>query len=149
MLLHLFFLGAFAEYQIESPVQGDKINTFGDALWWSIATVTTVGYGDVYPITTTGRIVESILMIVGIAILGWLISTLGESLIESRISKIKNQKFDKPRDNICIKNQNRNNNVIEEETKLLIKSKIDSLETLREDERIVLIKLIKAIYYRE
>ena len=145
-------LGAFAEYQIESQVQGTKINTFDDALWWSISTVTTVGYGDIYPVTTTGRIIASILMIVGITILGLFISTLGESLIESRLSKMKNQNIVKQNDNINFKNQkknNRSNNIIEEETKVLIKNKIDCLESLREDEFKILIKLIKTIYYKE
>jgi voltage-gated potassium channel len=148
-------LGAFAEYEIESPIQGTKINTFDDALWWAIATVTTVGYGDVYPVTATGRIIASILMIVGITILGLFISTLGESLIESRLSNINGQKIIKQNDNINIKNQrknksnNNNYNIIEEETKSLIKNKIDSIESLREDEFIALIKLLKAIYYRD
>lgn len=101
-------LGAFAEYQIESTAQGITIHTFDYALWWSMSTVTTVGYGDIYLITTTGRIISSILMIVGIAILGLFISTLGESLFESRLSKMKNQKFNKQNDNIdmlcCINN---------------------------------------------
>ena len=48
-------------------------------------TVTTVGYGDVYPVTAEGKIIAIILMIVGIGILGVLISTLGASFIESRL----------------------------------------------------------------
>jgi len=148
-------LGAFAEYEIESPIQGTKIITFDDALWWAIATATTVGYGDVYPVTATGRIIPSILMIVGITILGLFISTLGESLIESRLSKMNGQKIIKQNDNLDIKNQrknksnNNNYNIVEEETKSLIKNKIDSIESLREDEFIALIKLLKAIYYRD
>jgi voltage-gated potassium channel len=47
-------------------------------------TVTTVGYGDIYPVTIEGKIIASILMIVGIGILGVLISTLGVSFIETR-----------------------------------------------------------------
>jgi len=124
-------------------------------LWWAIATVTTVGYGDVYPVTATGRIIASILMIIGITILGLFISTLGESLIESRLSKMNGQKIIKQNDNLDIKNQrknksnNNNYNIVEEETKSLIKNKIDSIESLREDEFIALIKLLKAIYYRD
>ena len=146
------FLGAFAEYLVESSSQDTKINSFGDALWWSITTVTTVGYGDIHPVTITGRVIASILMIVGIAILGLFISTLGESLIESRLLKIKNQNISKSNDNRYINNQNidnsNNNNAIKEKTKLLIKNKIDVLEPLKVDEFNVLIKLIKAIYYR-
>ena len=54
-----------------------------------MVTVTTVGYGDIYPITAGGRIIGSFLMITGIAILGVLISTLGAGLVESRIKKLQ------------------------------------------------------------
>ena len=66
---------------------------------------------------------------------------------------MKNQNISKPNDNRYINNQDidnsNNNNAIKEETKLLIKNKIDILESLKEDEFNVLIKLIKAIYYRD
>jgi voltage-gated potassium channel len=66
-------------------MEGTKITNLGDVFWWAIITVTTVGYGDVYPITVEGRVIAAFLMIVGIAILGILISTLGAGLIESRL----------------------------------------------------------------
>lgn len=46
--------------------------SFGDALWWSIVTCTTVGYGDISPSTTIGRIVAIILMVFGISLIGML-----------------------------------------------------------------------------
>lgn len=46
------------------------ITTFGDAVWWTLSTISTVGYGDLYPVTTEGRLVASMLMIAGIALLG-------------------------------------------------------------------------------
>jgi voltage-gated potassium channel len=46
------------------------ITTFGDAVWWTLSTIATVGYGDLYPVTTEGRVVASTLMISGIALLG-------------------------------------------------------------------------------
>jgi voltage-gated potassium channel len=49
-----------------------NIHTAGDALWWSVTTITTVGYGDKYPVTTAGRIVAMLLMISGIGIFGTL-----------------------------------------------------------------------------
>jgi voltage-gated potassium channel len=66
-----------------------KLTNIRDAFWWLIATVTPVGYDDVYPVTSGGKIVASLLMIVGIAVLGVLISTLGAALIETRFKKEK------------------------------------------------------------
>ncbi len=66
----LIVVGALAELDAEQGVAGASITTFGDALWWAITTVTTVGYGDLYPVTATGRIVAAALMVVGISVLG-------------------------------------------------------------------------------
>lgn len=49
---------------------GGTIQTFGEALWWAAETVTAVGYGDVVPVTTGGRVVATILMVVGITLFG-------------------------------------------------------------------------------
>jgi voltage-gated potassium channel len=50
--------------------------SFGDALWWSIVTTTTVGYGDISPATPIGRIIAIILMIFGIGMIGMLTGTI-------------------------------------------------------------------------
>lgn len=63
-------LGALAVLDAEQDASGANITTFGDALWWSATTVTTVGYGDLFPVTTTGRFVAVALMLVGIACIG-------------------------------------------------------------------------------
>jgi voltage-gated potassium channel len=63
-------LGAIAVLDAEQDSPHANITTFGDALWWSATTVTTVGYGDHYPVTTTGRLVAVALMLVGIACIG-------------------------------------------------------------------------------
>ena len=63
-------LGAVAVLDAEQDAAGANITTFGDALWWSATTVTTVGYGDHFPVTTTGRFVAVALMVVGIACIG-------------------------------------------------------------------------------
>ena len=63
-------LGALAVLDAEQDAAGANIRSFGDALWWSATTVTTVGYGDFYPVTTTGRLVAVALMVVGIASIG-------------------------------------------------------------------------------
>ncbi len=63
-------LGAIAILDAERDVPGANITTSGDALWWAATTVTTVGYGDVYPVSTSGRLVAVALMLVGIAVVG-------------------------------------------------------------------------------
>lgn len=63
-------LGAIAVLDAEQDADGANIHTFGDALWWATTTVTTVGYGDFFPVTTTGRLVAVALMLVGIASIG-------------------------------------------------------------------------------
>jgi voltage-gated potassium channel len=63
-------LGAVAVLDAERGAAHANIETFGDALWWSTTTVTTVGYGDQYPVTVEGRFIAVALMIVGIATVG-------------------------------------------------------------------------------
>jgi voltage-gated potassium channel len=63
-------LGALAVLDAEQDAPSANITTFGDALWWSATTVTTVGYGDHFPVTTLGRLVAVGLMLVGIACIG-------------------------------------------------------------------------------
>jgi voltage-gated potassium channel len=54
----------------ERMVEGSNIKNFGDGLWWAMTTVTTVGYGDKFPVTTEGRILAVTLMIMGISLVG-------------------------------------------------------------------------------
>lgn len=63
-------LGALAVLEAEREAPDANITTFGDSLWWAATTVTTVGYGDHFPVTVTGRLVALALMIVGIAVVG-------------------------------------------------------------------------------
>ncbi|MGL5867339.1 MAG: potassium channel family protein [Dermatophilaceae bacterium] len=64
------FLGAVAVLDAERHAAEANIVSLGDALWWAATTVTTVGYGDRYPVTTEGRLVAVALMVVGIAAIG-------------------------------------------------------------------------------
>jgi len=78
------FMSAFLVLEAEANVVGAKIINAGDALWWAVTTVTTVGYGDVYPVTTAGRFVGVVTMFVGIAVAGSLTATMASILIRKR-----------------------------------------------------------------
>lgn len=75
------FLGAIAILDVEQDAADAKITTFGDALWWSATTVTTVGYGDFYPVTTEGRFIAGALMVVGIAVVGAITASVATWMI--------------------------------------------------------------------
>ncbi len=66
----LSFVAALGVFEAERDAPEASITTFGDALWWVLTTITTVGYGDLYPVTVEGRLVAAGLMIAGIAVLG-------------------------------------------------------------------------------
>ena len=85
------FCGALAVLQAERPDPNANIKSIGDALWWAIATMTTVGYGDRYPVTMTGRLVAVTLMIGGIAVLGLTTATVASWLVERVASRDENQ----------------------------------------------------------
>ncbi|WP_043738637.1 potassium channel family protein [Nocardia asiatica] len=71
----LLLLCSLAFFDAEYGAADSKIHNFGDALWWSMVSVTTVGYGDVYPVTTEGRLVSLILMTLGIGLISFAIGT--------------------------------------------------------------------------
>jgi voltage-gated potassium channel len=68
--LLLGFSGALAVYEQERGAPHATIRTFGDAVWWVCETLTTVGYGDVTPVTAGGRVIAAFLMATGLALLG-------------------------------------------------------------------------------
>ena len=64
------FMASLAVYDAERGAPDASITSYGDAVWWALTTITTVGYGDQYPVTGEGRLVAVLLMVSGIALLG-------------------------------------------------------------------------------
>jgi voltage-gated potassium channel len=83
-------VSALAVLDAERGEEGAGIQTFGDALWWAVTTVTTVGYGDRYPVTANGRFVAVGLMLAGIALLGVVTASLASWLID-RVSEVEEE----------------------------------------------------------
>jgi voltage-gated potassium channel len=79
----LAFCAALAVLDAERWSPDANISDFGDAIWWAVTTMTTVGYSDHYPVTAAGRLVAFGLMVGGIALLGTVTATLASWLVES------------------------------------------------------------------
>lgn len=82
----IVFVAASAEYLFEHKAKGANIHSFGGALWWAITTITTVGYGDRYPVTAAGRGIAVVLMLTGIGLVGVLTATIASYFIEQEKS---------------------------------------------------------------
>ncbi|MFJ7084355.1 potassium channel family protein [Streptomyces griseus] len=78
----LGFAASLAVYHLEHRAPGASIRTFGDAVWWACATLTTVGYGDATPVTFWGRVVAAGLMACGLALLGAVTGSFSSWLIQ-------------------------------------------------------------------
>ncbi|MFJ8635526.1 potassium channel family protein [Streptomyces sp. NPDC093568] len=80
--LLLGFAGALAVFQAERGAPGASMRTFGDAVWWAAATLTTVGYGDITPVTTRGRSIAIAMMAGGLALLGAVTGSFSSWLLQ-------------------------------------------------------------------
>ena len=68
ILVIAIYLSAFGIYHFEHSAQPEKFRSIFDAMWWSVATVTTVGYGDLYPITLGGRVFTFFVMLASLGL---------------------------------------------------------------------------------
>jgi voltage-gated potassium channel len=123
----IIFIGAFTVMLLESGTESAVINNFSDAVWWSISTVTTVGYGDIVPHSMVGRIVGMVLMVIGIGVMAAFISEVSATLVESRI------KHDKEEDNF-------RTSIVTE-----IKNRIDNIDKLSDSEVTLLMQMIHTL----
>lgn len=77
----LIFTSALATLDAERNEPGSSIRTFGQALWWALTTITTIGYGDTFPVSTEGRFIAALLMIGGVALIGVVTATLASWIV--------------------------------------------------------------------
>ncbi len=80
----IIVIGSFVMFSVESQHPDSQINSMLDAVWWTVATVTTVGYGDIVPVTDTGKIVAIFCMFFGIGVLAIFLSVLGTQFYKRR-----------------------------------------------------------------
>jgi voltage-gated potassium channel len=87
----LLFLGAWLVLLFENNAHGSNIHSYKDALWWAVVTVTTVGYGDRFPVSDGGRLVAVVLMMVGIGLIGTLTATVASFFVQEHTDANKAQ----------------------------------------------------------
>ncbi len=86
-LFLLIITASIVVFHTEQNAIGSNIKNPGDALWWAVVTVTTVGYGDHYPVTALGRIVATVLMVSGVGLFGVISSYLTSTFLRNRHSE--------------------------------------------------------------
>ncbi|WP_205865715.1 potassium channel family protein, partial [Mycolicibacterium porcinum] len=83
IIFTMVYVASLAVLQAERGQPDAHITDFGQAVWWAITTITTVGYGDMYPVTTTGRVIAALLMIGGISLVGSITATIASWIVQS------------------------------------------------------------------
>lgn len=90
LMLVMLIVSATAMYYAENDAQPDAFSSVPESLWWAVATLTTVGYGDVYPITNLGKFIAAIIALLGIGLVamptGILAAGFSEALEKNRIA---------------------------------------------------------------
>lgn len=87
----LLIISSTLMYYAETEAQPEKFNSIGDAMWWGVATLTTVGYGDVYPITGLGKFLSGIIALIGIGFVALPTGIISSAFVD-KIQKTKSKK---------------------------------------------------------
>jgi voltage-gated potassium channel len=135
--------GGFAIFIFEAGAPDATIETIPDAMWWSVETITTVAYGEYYPVTAEGKIVASVMMFAAIAFLWTFVGALGSRFVAKRVAKrgeTQTSTSDSDSDNP---------NSVVDDTKSLVKKRIDKIGSLEEKDFEALITIIRTLYRNE
>ena len=86
----LLYLSAMGIYYFEHAAQPDKFSSLFDCIWWAAVTLTTVGYGDIYPITTGGRIFTVFILLLGLGLVAIPTGIVASALLALRRNALGN-----------------------------------------------------------
>jgi voltage-gated potassium channel len=87
----LVLAGSMGILKFEEGAEGSNINNASDALWWAVVTVTTVGYGDRFPVTDAGRVIAAVLMTAGVGLFGTFTGFVASMFVEPDIKREENE----------------------------------------------------------
>jgi voltage-gated potassium channel len=82
ILVILLILASSLMYYVENDAQPDKFSSIPATMWWGIATLTTIGYGDIYPITGLGKLLAGLVAVLGIGMFALPTGILGAAFVE-------------------------------------------------------------------
>lgn len=80
---------AIAILMTEAGSEGSNINTAEDAIWWTLVTISTVGYGDYYPVTTAGRIISAVVIFTGVSLFAGISGVVASSLLNPKTEQLE------------------------------------------------------------
>ena len=132
VVLVVLVFGGIGMYLVEYKQQGANITKLGEAIWWAVETVTTVGYGDYYPVTFVGRLIAVVVMFSGIGVVVALLGMLSQRRLQHVESMFKSK----------INGRTRH---LGDETKTVIRDKIEGIENLTEQEFDGLMVMMKSL----
>lgn len=78
------YIAAVGIYQFENKAQPEKFSSVFESLWWAVSTLTTVGYGDVYPITVGGKIFTFFVLLIGLSVIAVPAGVMATALMQAR-----------------------------------------------------------------
>jgi hypothetical protein len=95
----------YITYLAETSITGSPVNDYADAFWLMLMSSTTIGFGDVYPITLIGRISVFIMFILGVGILGGVGAVFANKIFGFADTNIKNRELRKQNEQILVQNE--------------------------------------------
>jgi voltage-gated potassium channel len=130
LILLIIISGGIGVYLAEHKHPGANITNLSDAFWWAVVTITTVGYGELYPVTSVGRIIAILVMFSGIGIVVTLVTLLSDRNLQHAESRLKSKTEARHR-------------LLGDETKVAIKDKIEVIQELTEEDFETLVFMMK------
>ncbi|WP_444927605.1 potassium channel family protein [Microbulbifer sp. TRSA002] len=88
--LILLYLSSVGIYYFESAAQPEQFKSIFHSLWWAVTTLTTVGYGDMYPVTLGGRIFTFFVLLIGLGVVAIPTGLVASALSKARIEDVEN-----------------------------------------------------------
>ena len=132
IIILITIFGGIGVYLAEHKHQGANITKLGDAFWWAVVTLTTVGYGDYYPVTTIGRIIAIFVMFTGIGIVVAVLGMFTQRRLQGVESRFRSKTGVQSR-------------LLADETKTAIIDKIKGIEKLTEEDLDTLLPTMKSL----